>query len=238
MVNNRGSRTHVHIIGSIPSRKMNRSIGYESLWGECLFYYFLEIDPLTIRYYEQPVEVFYQKLNAQYILEQKKHVPDTLVFRQGFRPHLFQVKGGNTFIEQEQHLYKASLNYAQENGWSYTVAHPKLLPPIIQSNLMLLMHYMRPRDYYKDWIPEIINKMKYLEDPTIEQLAKSFTAKADHRDILPIVYHLIFRGDLHVSINSPINHNTALELGDFSQELFSYFNLEGDQLVTPLQPKN
>jgi hypothetical protein len=87
-VNNTGSRSHLHIIGSIFSRKMNRSIAYESLWGECLFYYFLELDPLTIRYYEQPVLVPYKILNEKYVLEEINHVPDVLGFRQGSVPHL------------------------------------------------------------------------------------------------------------------------------------------------------
>jgi hypothetical protein len=233
-VNNRGSREHEHIIGSIPSRKMNRSISYESLWGECLFYYFLEIDPLTVRYYDQPVVVTYKELNAQYVLVEKDHVPDVLVFRQYYRPHLFQVKGGNNVIEQKPHLFKASSNYAQEKGWSYSLVHPKLLPPKVQSNLILLMNYMRPRDYYEAWIPEILNKMKYLKYPTAEHLAKSFSAKIDHRELLPIIYHLIFRGELHTDIFVPVNNCSILELGNLSKDLFSYFYLEGDPFVTSL----
>ncbi|MEK3909672.1 hypothetical protein [Paenibacillus sp. FSL H7-0331] len=89
-VNNKGSREHKHIIGSIPSRKMNRSISYESLWGECLFYYFLEIDPLTVRYYEQPVVVTFRELNAQFVLVEKEHVPDTLAFRQHYPDRIGQ----------------------------------------------------------------------------------------------------------------------------------------------------
>ncbi|NOU88338.1 hypothetical protein GC102_21620 [Paenibacillus sp. LMG 31460] len=113
-VNNKGSREHEQIIGSIPSLKMNRSISSESFWRECLFYYLLEIDPLTVRYYEQPVVVTYPELNAQSELVKKEQVPDTLVFRQYNRPHLFQVKGGNNIIEQKPHLYKANCRYAQE----------------------------------------------------------------------------------------------------------------------------
>lgn len=53
-VSNKGSRIHEHLIGSLYSYKMNRGVQYESFWGECLFYYLLELDPQTIRYYEQP----------------------------------------------------------------------------------------------------------------------------------------------------------------------------------------
>jgi hypothetical protein len=88
---------------------MSRHIEYESLWGECLFYYYLELDPLTVRFYTQPVSVPYERLNQQFILEKKHHVPDTLTFRQDYAPHLYQVKVGDSFIEQETHLYKACL---------------------------------------------------------------------------------------------------------------------------------
>ncbi|MDQ0873865.1 hypothetical protein QFZ77_002524 [Paenibacillus sp. V4I3] len=233
-VNNKGSREHEHIIGSIPSLKMNRSIGYESFWGECLFYYLLEIDPLTVRYYEQPVEVIYTEMNAQYALVEKEHVPDTLVFRQNYRPHLFQVKGGNNFVEQKPHLFKASSKYAQEHGWSYSVIYPKLIPSKVQSNLILLMNYMKPREYYDAWIQEILNKMLYLKNPTVEHLAKSFSAKIDHRDILPIIYHLIFRGDLRTDIFIPVNNCSVLELGDLSKDLITYFHLEGGPFVASM----
>lgn len=233
-VNNKGSREHEHVIGSIPSLKMNRSIHYESFWGECLFYYFLEIEPLTVRYYEQPIEVTYSELNAQFELVKKKHVPDTLAFRQYNRPHLFQVKGGNKIIEQKPHLYKASSKYAQEQGWNYSVVHPKLIPLKVQSNLIFLMNYMRPRDYYDAWIPEILNKVMYFKNPTVEYLAKSFSAKIDHREILPIIYHLIFRGELRTNIFVPVNNLSVLELGDLSKDLLNYFSVEGDPIVTSL----
>lgn len=70
-VNNKGSRNSPHIIGSIPSRKMERHIPYESLWGECLFYYLLELDPITVRYYPQPIWVPYQVMNSRFVLKKK-----------------------------------------------------------------------------------------------------------------------------------------------------------------------
>ncbi|KAB7663886.1 hypothetical protein [Bacillus sp. B1-b2] len=37
--------------------KNEKSCWYESLWGECLFYYILELELNTVRYYDQPVEI-------------------------------------------------------------------------------------------------------------------------------------------------------------------------------------
>jgi hypothetical protein len=65
---------------------MKRSIQYESLWGECLFYYLLELDPLIVRYYEQPVNVPTKKLLKDFTIKDESHVPDLLLFRQGIKP--------------------------------------------------------------------------------------------------------------------------------------------------------
>ncbi|KJD44174.1 hypothetical protein [Paenibacillus terrae] len=79
-VSNKGSRKYTHIIGSFPSIKMNRHIGYESLWGECLFYYFLELDPMTIRYYPQPIDIQLQLINKDVVKVKKEHVPEDINF--------------------------------------------------------------------------------------------------------------------------------------------------------------
>lgn len=99
-VSNKGSRNHEHIIGTMYSHKMKRGVQYESLWGECLFYYLLELDPLTVRYYEQPIIVPLKHLTKEYVLKESGHVPDVLTFREGCSPHLYQIKGGNEKVEQ------------------------------------------------------------------------------------------------------------------------------------------
>ncbi|TLS50037.1 hypothetical protein FE782_22125 [Paenibacillus antri] len=224
-VHNKGSREFNHVIGSIPSRKMSRHISYESLWGEGLFYYFLEIDPLTVRYYPQPVIVHHQKVNRQFVLEKKEHVPDTLVFRRGSVPHLFQIKGGDEIIEQQPHLYRACLDYCNERGWKYSVERPKTLPKVVKDNLQIIMHFKNPRVDYPLWIPEILKKMAYYENPTVDYLARSFSAKTDFRNILPAIYHLIFLGELSTNILAPIGPSSVVRLGDLSQELLPYVGI-------------
>ncbi|MEK5415687.1 hypothetical protein [Paenibacillus sp. FSL L8-0708] len=229
-VNNKGSRNFPHIIGSIPSRKMERHIPYESLWGECLFYYLLELDPLTVRYYPQPVWVPYQVMNSRFELEKKGHVPDTLVFRQGNPPHLYQIKGGDIFVEQQPHLYSACMNYCIKEGWGYSVVRPKLLPETVKRNIQLIMHYKQQREYYNIYIHEIMKKVAYFKDPTIEYLAKSFIAKVNVRDIIPLIYHLIFLGELKVDLLQPLDLFSKVSNGNLSQYLLPYFNMEGDIL--------
>jgi hypothetical protein len=105
---------------------MKRGVQYESFWGECLFYYLLELDPQTIRYYEQPVIVPINKLTNAHILSEVGHVPDVLTFREGFCPYLFQIKGGNDIVEQNANLYQSCRHYAKERGWEYSLVNPKV----------------------------------------------------------------------------------------------------------------
>ncbi|MGF9645011.1 hypothetical protein AAIH69_18590 [Paenibacillus sp. MABNS29] len=90
-VDNKISWQRPHIIGSFHSRKMKRTVECHSL-NECLFYYFLEVDVSTLYYYVQPVEVPIpyktKKLEKKFWL----HVPDVLVFRNGYPPLLYQIK--------------------------------------------------------------------------------------------------------------------------------------------------
>jgi hypothetical protein len=53
------------------------------------------MDPFVVRYYEQPVDVPICEINDACDLSEWMHVPDVLTFRQGYKPFLFQVKGGD-----------------------------------------------------------------------------------------------------------------------------------------------
>jgi hypothetical protein len=82
-VQNKISWRMPHIIGSFYSFKLNRIIEYESL-GELLFYFILELDIRTIRYYVQPVKISIKQITDNGQIKHWIHVPDVLVYRDGF----------------------------------------------------------------------------------------------------------------------------------------------------------
>ncbi len=229
-VNNRRSKFMHHNIGWLYSPKMKREVGYESLWGECLFYYFLELDPLTVRYYEQPVNILMKFLNQDYLLDVWNHVPDVLVFRQGDKPHLFQVKG--TSKQDKQKFHQTSLEsqrYASIRNWNYSVVYPKDVPEEIKSNILFLWNYIKPRRNYEIMIPEILNKLQHFEEKSIIELAKGFTAKIDYRFILPAIYHLICTGQVKTDLKCNITEQSLVRVGSVSIEIFQLFEVEGHQ---------
>ncbi|MBT2716958.1 TnsA endonuclease N-terminal domain-containing protein [Bacillus sp. ISL-57] len=219
-VNNKRSHFIKHLSGFLPSYKMNRSqIGYESFWGECLFYYYLELDPQIIRYYEQPIEVPIVTLNENNEIKVWTHVPDVLVFRQGYKPLIIQIKGSDKEVKQLPHIERACNEFAAARDWSYITIYPKQLPDVIKSNILFLSNYMRPRSYFVKWEQELLQKLLYRTEISVIELAKGFSSKGDYRVILPLIYHLIAKGKLKVNINIDINDKSIVQLGNISDDL-------------------
>lgn len=219
-VSNKKSHFIKHLSGYMPSYKMNRNqIGYESFWGECLFYYFLELDPKTIRYYEQPVEVPVVSIDDNNEMKVWFHVPDVLVFRQGYKPLLIQIKGSDKKQEPIKNVEQACEEFAKQKNWDYITIYPKIMPDVIKSNILTLSNFIRPRSYYVKWEREILQKFLYRKEVAITDLAREFTSKVDYRYVLPLIYHLIAKGKLKVNINKRIDENSIVQLGNISEDL-------------------
>ncbi|GGM39215.1 hypothetical protein GCM10011351_26710 [Paraliobacillus quinghaiensis] len=229
-ISNKGSKYFHHLSGYFYSPKMKRQVGYESLWGECLFYYYLELDRLTIRYYEQPVEVPIVVSGSKQVVDSWLHVPDVLVFRQKSKPHLFQIKGSDEEIEAPKMntINKFCKAYALSRGWEYSLVYPKLIPEVVKSNVLFLWNYIKERRNFSLWIPEITQKLHYLDKVSVIYLARSFSGRTDFRIILPIIYHLIATGHFYTDFLVPINEKSVISLGDFSGQLLEFFELEGN----------
>jgi hypothetical protein len=225
-VNNKQSRYINHISGGFYSPKLKKDVGYESLWGECLFYYCLELDKLTIRYYDQPVEVpvfmFNEKKKE---IRQWIHIPDVLVFRQGHSPHLFQIKGSDNDNENDA-IARACQNYSKKRGWKYDKIYPKEIPEVIKNNILLLWNYIKPRKRTEYLVEEILHKMNFINEIRIIDLAMSFSAKVDFRFVLPVIYYLIANGELKVNFTQPISQFSTITNGSISIQIADYFITE------------
>ncbi len=215
-----------HLSGAFYSNKMNKTIEYESL-GEFLFYYLLELDKKILRYYVQPVEIPIR-------IEDKKgkesiwiHVPDVLVFRVNTRPMLIQIK--ESPIASGDKLYKIHTYfcnvYSEEHNWTYRVVFPKLLPEAILYNVKFISGFLKERNYYDIWIPEIKFRLENMDKQiTIETLAESFQTKVNKFMILPIIYYLIAIGDIKMNVFNKISVSSVIEAGSISDQISSYIS--------------
>lgn len=105
--------------------------------------------------------------------------------------------------------------------------NPKfVIPKIVRDNILFLVNYMKPRDYYGDLIPEIKQRLEFFQFMEIDRLAKSFEPKVDYRIILPLIVHLIATGVLNVNISKKINPTCQVSLGTIFNEVSLLFEKE------------
>ncbi|WP_205628725.1 hypothetical protein, partial [Acinetobacter baumannii] len=71
------------------------------------------------------------------------------------------------------------------------------------SNVLFLWNYIKPRKNFEILIPEIIHKLNFIQQSTVNEVARSFSARIDFRLVLPVVYHMICTGVLTTDFTKP-----------------------------------
>lgn len=219
-VHNRASWLHPHEIGSFPSFKNGgREVAYES-GNERLFYYLLELDPKTVRYYPQPLEISMSGRDKSGLLKTWPHYPDVLVFRQGNVPILFEIKESPGKLPEGFERTKARcMRFAEDHGWRYTVIYPKQMPSDIIYNLNFLITYLKKRIGFDKWIPEVLDRLNYMHPCAIDELSETFRATVNPLFIKPVIYHLIAKGNLSVDVNRKINQFSEVSIASAPESL-------------------
>lgn len=211
-VHNRASWLKPHNIGSFYSVKNGRDVAYESK-NECLFYFLLELDPKTVRYYPQPLEIPMSGRNQHGRFNTWSHFPDVLVFRQGNPPSLFEVKESPELLSKGFVYTKARcIQFAEERGWRYNVIYPKQIPNEIIYNLNFLVGYLKKRIGFDRWISEVVDRLQYMQPCSIEELSETFRSKVNPLFIVPVIYHLIVTGKFSVNLNRKIDQFSEVSI--------------------------
>lgn len=218
-----------HLIGSFYSVKMGRTVEYESL-GECLFYFYLELDLSVMRYYVQPVEVKFRSLKEDGDIKEWVHVPDVLVFRNGSTPFLYQIKENPNSTPKHELINKKCIEFANRKGWVYNVIYPKQIPEKILRNIKFLHASLKKRKWFDEWIPIVVMRLKYFKNITILDLAKSFTTQISPLYILPVIYHLIAKGVFSTNIYQEIDEYSEISMGSLFEQLNGFVLEEGESI--------
>lgn len=223
-VANRGSKDRPHIIGAFHSFKMNREVEYESL-NEYLLYAILELDPSTARYYVQPVEVPIPH-NKNGKLQHWMHVPDVLVYRQGFRPQLCQVKGSADDVsERTLRINHFCTRYAEERDWDYRMIGMKSISPVVAKNAERLVGYLKPRDWYETLLPQVVSRLAFHGSSTVGELASGFQPNFHYLQVIPAVYYLIANGTFSVMLDLPVNESSTITINSGESNLGTYLEM-------------
>lgn len=157
-----------------------------------------------------------------------KHVPDVLVFRQGYIPQLYQIKESPDDPQTKtfERCNKRCHGYAKEKGWVYSVIYPKTMPVVIQSNINLLHGFLKQRKTYIIWQDQVLMKLEHLAYCSILDLARSFSSFIDYRVILPVIYHLIAKGHLSINLSQAIDEKQIVKKGNLLSQLNQHFQEE------------
>lgn len=218
-----------HLIGSFHSVKMDKIVEYESL-GECLFYYYLELDHSVIRYYVQPVEVKFSSMKKDGDIKEWVHVPDVLVFRNGSIPYLYQIKENPSTTPKHELINKKCNGFANKNDWIYKVIYPKQMPKTILRNIKFLQGFLKKRKWFDDLIPIVVMRLKYLKNINVIDLAKSFGTEISPLFILPVIYHLIAKGIFTTNIYQEIDEYSEISMGSLLEQLNGFVIEEGKKI--------
>jgi hypothetical protein len=133
-------------------------------------------------------------------------VPDVLVFRQGNSPGLYEVKASPDKLPKNFSRTKARcIQFAEERGWRYKVIYPKQMPKDITYNLNFLVGYLKKRIGFDHWIPDVIDRLQYMQPCAIDEHAETFRAKVNPVFVLPVIYHLLAKGVLSSNVNRKID---------------------------------
>ncbi|WP_078543091.1 PDDEXK family nuclease [Litchfieldia alkalitelluris] len=217
-VDNKQSKYKQHMIGSFRSNKMQRPVYYESLWGECLLFYILELDPTTIRYYEQPVEIPIYYKDEKGKLNSWIHVPDVLIFKQGMKPILSQIKVNTPESHKDKQIKRECMKFCERKGWLYKTVVTKELPEILKKNTMFLWNYKKERDYYQPLVSRLLDKIDSMGEERIMFLAQSLKGY-DQKLVIPVIFYMIARGFLAVNLFEQINKDSFVKRGSIYQQL-------------------
>lgn len=95
-------------------------------------------------------------------------------------------------------------------------------------NIKFLQGAIRKRKRFDEWIPEIIYRVEHMENITIDELASSFSPKANPLLVMPAIYHLIATGILQINITKEIDQYSEVRLKKLNEQLLPYLNLDGD----------
>ncbi|QED46009.1 TnsA endonuclease N-terminal domain-containing protein [Cytobacillus dafuensis] len=225
-VDNKQSKYIHHNIGSFHSNKMGRAVYYESLWGECLFYYILELDPNVIRYYEQPVQVpiFHYDKDGQ--LDSWIHIPDVLIFRQGEKPILAQVKVETPVEKIDKVIELRCLEFCKKQDWKYQTIVTKEIPEVVKKNLMFIWNFKKERSHYSGLIPLIQEVMNKNQEVTVRALANSING-TDYRFVIPAIYYMISISLLSADLSQIIGIDSKVRQGSIMNQL----TIKGDENV-------
>ena len=204
-------KTSKSVRGQFPSVKNNRSIGFESTL-ERDFYLGLEFDPTIKSYEEQPI-----RLTGTIDGKKVVYVPDCLITYSDGKPKVLaevkraeEIANGATGLLMRLELAR---QYAEEQGIEFKVfTESEIQSPSLGTRRFIYGFSSPPRDLEarKGDILTIVSAAGELSLKDL--LQKLSDDKAVRARFSPIIWHLLFTGELVADLDLPISYSTVLRI--------------------------
>lgn len=203
------------VTGFFPSVKNGRSVAFESRL-ERDFFLLLEFDPAVVEYEEQPL-VLEGKLAGKKL----KYTPDCLVTYRHRSPlqTIVEVKYRKDLEENKDDLlprFDLAKSYAEENGLAFKVMTDEDIRSNFLDNCKFIYGFNRQPTDFGLHAEKIVQAAQGVGGISLVDLLQHCAKdRAEQPVLVPIVWHLCFKGRLALSdVERPIDNSTILKVVD------------------------
>ena len=203
------------VTGFFPSVKNGRSMAFESRL-ERDFFLLLEFDPDVLEYEEQPL-VLEEKLAGNKL----KYTPDCLITYRGHHPHqtIVEVKYRKDLEENKDELlprFDLAKSYAEENGLAFKVMTDEDIRGSFLDNCRFIYGFNRQPSDFGLHADKVLQAARGADGISLVDLLQQCAKdKAAQPVLMPVIWHLCFKGRLALSdVERPIDNSTILKVVD------------------------
>ena len=199
-------KSYRSVTGKFASLKNGRSISFESTLERDLFLS-LEFDPLVSTYEEQPL-VITGEVDGQ----RTKYTPDCLTTHTDDTQVIIEVKYQTDLEKADDDLtrrLRLAETYAEQYEMQFRVLTELDIRGTKLDNQKFIYRFSSPPKNLDEVAPSIKSVLKQ-PMPLNGLLSTLSTDRLKQASFSPVIWHLVFTGELGIDINSPITGNTLI----------------------------
>lgn len=187
-----------HYVGRWWTATTGSLVGYES-WLERDRLILLDFAPEVVGIASQPFWLFFTAAEGK----RRSHVPDYFARLADGSALVLDCRPADRVRSRDQVAFEATLAACATMGWRYRVVDAP--PPPLIGNVRWLAGYRHPRHL----LPEVAAALRVIfAEP--RALLEGAETVGDPIAVLPVLFHLLWRQELHVELSVPLHTETVV----------------------------
>lgn len=179
-------------------------VGYES-WLERDRLVLLDFDPEVVGIASQPFWLFWTTAEGK----TRSHAPDYFARLADGSALVLDVRPADRIKPRDQVAFDATREVCEALGWRYEVAGAP--PASLLANVRWLAGYRHPRHH----LPDVADALRAAFAAS-SGLLDGAEQVGDPIAVLPVLFHLLWRRDLHANLNRPLHPDAKITTGAVS----------------------